>query len=57
MLDDLSIAVIAFVIVASAFFCAFCFAVLRVRRHRQTSRLRTGRVAVVRREGPSRIAE
>ena len=57
MLDDLSIAVIAFVIVASAFFCAFCFDVFRVRRYRQTSRLRTGRGRVVRGEVPSRIAE
>jgi hypothetical protein len=55
MLDDISVAVIAFVFVASAFFCAFCFDVFRVRRHRQASRVRVenGARGVVR----SRVAE
>ena len=54
MLDDVSIAVIAFVIVASAFLCAFCF---DVRQHRQTSRVQVPRRTVVRNGPPSRIAE
>jgi len=57
MLDDISIAVIAFVIVASAFLCAFCFDVIRVRQHRQTSGARVPRNAIVRNGPPSRIAE
>ncbi len=57
MLDDLTIAVIAFVIVASAFLCAFCFDVFRVRQDHQTSRAQVPRKTVVRHGPPSRIAE
>jgi hypothetical protein len=57
MLDDLSIAVIAFVIVASAFLCAFWFDVFRVRQQLQTSRVQVPRRTVVRNGPPSRIAE
>jgi hypothetical protein len=57
MLDDIAVAVIAFVIVASAFFCVFCFDVIRVHRHRQMSQLQTGRGTDARGGIPSRFAE
>jgi len=57
MLDDLSIAVIAFVIVASAFSCTCCFDVLRVRNHRRASEAQVPGRTVVRNGPPSRVAE
>jgi hypothetical protein len=57
MLDDISVAVIAFIFVASAFLCAFCFDVFRVRRHRQTSQVQTGQGTTARGGAPSRVSE
>jgi hypothetical protein len=57
MLSDFAVAVIAVAFVASAFLCAFCCDVFRLRRHHQTSYLPNVKKTDARIKIPSGIAE
>ena len=57
MLSDISVAVIAFVFVASAFLCAFLCDVFRVHRHRQAQYLPKVKRTAAPAKIPSGIAE
>ena len=57
MLDDITVGVIAFVFVASAFLCAFLCDVFRVRREQQASYLPKAKRTAGPIKMPSGIAE